>query len=161
MTLEIYGSVWQNDHCVPIASFNLLDENEMKKRFNWIILRPMYSYENNLKKAKIDYRLYLLQKSESLSIYQIKCPTKDKIKLFIDEIYSTPPKKNYKTKKKVYNHTDEIWSIDLPDMVDYKTSNNNGFRYIFVIIDSFSKILRCIPLKKNIVKLSQMNFQIF
>ena len=26
-TLENYGSVWQIDHCSPIASFNLLDEN--------------------------------------------------------------------------------------------------------------------------------------
>ena len=26
MTLEKYGSVWQIDHCLSIASFNLLDE---------------------------------------------------------------------------------------------------------------------------------------
>ena len=61
MTLENYGSVWQIDHCIPIASFSLLDENDMKNCFNWINLRLMYSNENNLKKAKIDYHLYLLQ----------------------------------------------------------------------------------------------------
>ena len=61
MTIEIYGSLWQTDHCLPIASFNLLDENDMKKCFNWIDLRPMYSKENNLKKAEIDYYLYLLK----------------------------------------------------------------------------------------------------
>ena len=33
MTLKIYVSVWQIDHCLPIASFNLLDENDMKKMF--------------------------------------------------------------------------------------------------------------------------------
>ena len=61
MTIENYGSVWQIDHCLPIASFNLLDETDIKKCFGWVNLRPMYSNENNFKKAKIDHRLYLLQ----------------------------------------------------------------------------------------------------
>ena len=61
MTLKIYGLVWQIDHCLPIASFNLLDENDRKKCFNWINLRPMYSNENNSKNTKIDNLLYLLQ----------------------------------------------------------------------------------------------------
>ena len=30
------------DHCLPINSFNLTDENEVKKCFSWINLRPMY-----------------------------------------------------------------------------------------------------------------------
>ena len=62
-------------------------------------------------------------------------------KVFIDEIYSKPPIKNYPTNKIIYNHIDEIWSIDLADMVDYKISNNKGFRYIFIIIENFSKYL--------------------
>ena len=61
MTIENYGSVWQIDHCLPLASFNLLDENDMKKCFNWINLRPMYSKENNSKNNKIDHYLYLYQ----------------------------------------------------------------------------------------------------
>ena len=61
MTNENYGSVWPIDHCLPIASFNILDEIDMKKSFNWVNLRPMYSNENISKKAKINYRLYLLQ----------------------------------------------------------------------------------------------------
>ena len=73
----------------------------------------------------------------------------DKIKIFIDEIYSKAPKKNYPTNKVIYNHVDEIWSIDLADMVDYKVSNNKGFRYIFIIIDNFSKYLWAIPLKNK------------
>ena len=70
-------------------------------------------------------------------------------KVFVDEIYSKPPKENYETNKIVYNHTDEIWSIDLADMIDYKTSNNKGFRYIFIVIDNFSKYLWAIPLRKK------------
>ena len=74
---------------------------------------------------------------------------KDLSKIFIDEIYSKPPKKNYPTNKIVYNHTDEIWSIDLADMIDYKVSNNKGFRYIFIVIDNFSKYLWAIPLENK------------
>ena len=74
---------------------------------------------------------------------------KDLTKIFIDEIYSKPPKKNYPTNKIIYNHIDEIWSIDLADMIDYKTSNNKGFRYIFIVIDNFSKYLWGMPLKNK------------
>ena len=38
MTFENYGSVWQIDHCLPISSFNILDEIDMKKCFNCLIL---------------------------------------------------------------------------------------------------------------------------
>ena len=34
-------------------------------------------------------------------------------------------------------------------MVDYKISNNKGFRYIFVVIDNYSKYLWAIPLKNK------------
>ena len=74
---------------------------------------------------------------------------RDLTKIFIDEIYSKPPRKNYPTNKIIYNHIDEIWSIDLADMIDYKISNNKGFRYIFIIIDNFSKYLWAIPLKNK------------
>ena len=74
---------------------------------------------------------------------------KDLIKIFVDEIYSKAPLRNYPTNKIVFNHIDEIWSIDLADMIDYKMSNNKGFRYIFIIIDNFSKYLWAIPLKNK------------
>ena len=74
---------------------------------------------------------------------------KDLTKTFINEIYSKSPKKNYPTNKVKYNHIDEIWSIDLADMIDYKISNNKGFRYIFIVIDNFSKYLWAIPLKNK------------
>ena len=74
---------------------------------------------------------------------------KDLTKLFIDEIYSKAPKKNYETNKITYNYIDEIWSIDLADFSDYKISNNKGYRYIFIIVDNFSKYLWAIPLKNK------------
>ena len=64
--------------------------------------------------------------------------TKHLTRIFIDEIYSKPPKKNYETSKIVYNQIDEIGSIDVADMVDYKISNNKSFRFMYIIIDNFS-----------------------
>ena len=70
-------------------------------------------------------------------------------RIFFDEIYSKAPRKNYPTNKIIYNHIDEIWSIDLADMIDYKISNKKCFRYIFIIIDNYSKYLWAIPLKNK------------
>ena len=53
---------------------------------------------------------------------------RDLTKILIDEISSNPPRRNCPTNKIVYNHIDEIWSIDLADFSDYKISNNKGFR---------------------------------
>ena len=58
---------------------------------------------------------------------------KDLTEDFINEIHSKPPNKNSETNKIVYNHIDEISSIDLADYSDYKVANNYGFRYIFAI----------------------------
>ena len=76
-------------------------------------------------------------------------PKKDNIDTFINEIYSKPPKKIYEGNKITYNQIDEIWSIDLADMIDYKTLINKGYRYIFIIIDNFSKYVWAIPLKNK------------
>ena len=70
--------------------------------------------------------------------------------------YIVDLKKYYETNEKVYNHIDETWSIDLADFSDYKTSNNQGYRFIFVDIDIFSKYTWCISLKnKNVEAISK------
>ena len=66
---------------------------------------------------------------------------KDLARIFIDERYSKAPKKIYETNEMVYNHIDEVWSIDLADMIDYKISKKKGFRYTIVILDNFSKLV--------------------
>ena len=65
MTLENYGSVWQIDHWLAIESFNLLDEKEMRRCFNWINLKLMYVKDNIIKGDEIDMRLYFLQEIKS------------------------------------------------------------------------------------------------
>ena len=71
MTLENYGSVWQIEHCLAIASLNVLDEKEMKKCFNWINLRPMYVEDNLIKGDKTDIRLYLLQEIKAYQFIKL------------------------------------------------------------------------------------------
>ena len=61
MTIENYGKNWYLVHCLPIASFNLLDEIDMKKCFNWINFRPLYVKYINIEGDKIDQYLYLCQ----------------------------------------------------------------------------------------------------
>ena len=76
-------------------------------------------------------------------------PKKDLIKIFIDEIYSKPPMRNYPTNKTKIKSIDDIWSSDLLDMNDYGIKNNKGYRYILVVIDNFSKFGWTIPLKNK------------
>ena len=65
--------------------------------------------------------------------------TQKTIKIFINEIFSKGPKKNYVTNKTDVYHIDDIWSLVLLDVKDYGPENNKGFRYILVVIDNFSK----------------------
>ena len=71
------------------------------------------------------------------------------IKIFINEIYSEPPKKYYATNKTDFYHIDDIWSLDILDLKDYGPENNKNYRYVLVIIDNFSKFGWTIPLKNK------------
>ena len=71
------------------------------------------------------------------------------IKIFINEIYSKGPKKNYPTNKTDVYHFDDTWSFDILELKDYGPKNNRGYRYVLVIIDNFSKYGWTIPIKKK------------
>ena len=71
------------------------------------------------------------------------------IKIFINEIYSKPPKKNYVTNKTDVYYIDDIWSLDILDLKDYGPEINRGCRYALVIIDNFSKFGWTVPLKNK------------
>ena len=75
--------------------------------------------------------------------------TQKNIKIFIDEIYSKPPKRNYTTNKTDVYHIDDIWSLDILDLKDYGPENNKGYRYVLVAIDNFSKFGWTVPLKNK------------
>jgi uncharacterized protein (DUF983 family) len=61
MTWDNYGLYWHIDHVIPCSSFNLLDEKEQFKCFNWKNLRPCKSMENLSKNNKVDNWQILLQ----------------------------------------------------------------------------------------------------
>ena len=75
--------------------------------------------------------------------------TQKNIKIFINEIYSKPPKKYYPTNKTDIYYIDDIWSLDILDLKDYGPKNNRGCRYVLVVIDNFSKFGWTIPLKNK------------
>ena len=71
MTLKNYGSIWQNDHCLAVAAFILLDEKQMKKCFNWINLIPRYIKDNITKGNKIN-EIVSNTTNKRKSFYEIK-----------------------------------------------------------------------------------------
>ena len=71
------------------------------------------------------------------------------IKIFVKELYSKPPKRNYITNKTDVYHVDDIWSLDILDLKDYGPKNNRGYRYVLVIIDNFSKFGWTVPIKNK------------
>ena len=75
--------------------------------------------------------------------------TQKNIKIFINEIYSKPPKRNYATNKTDVYFIDDIWSLDILDLKDYGPKNNRGYRYVLVTIDNFSKFGWTSPLKNK------------
>ena len=75
--------------------------------------------------------------------------TQKNIKIFINEIYSKPPKKYYPTNKTDVYFIDDIWSLDILDLKDCGLENNRGYRYVLVVIDNFSKFGWTIALKNK------------
>ena len=75
--------------------------------------------------------------------------TRKNIKIFIKEIYSKPPKRNYSTKKTDVYHMDDVWSLEMLDLKNHGPENNRGYRFVLVIIDNLSKFGRTIPYKNK------------
>ena len=75
--------------------------------------------------------------------------TQKNIKIFINEIYSNPPKKNYASNKTEVDRIEANWSLDILDLKNYGPENNRGCRYVLVIIDNFSEFGWTVPLKNK------------
>ena len=86
--------------------------------------------------------------------------TRKNIKIFINEIYSKPPKKYYPTNKTDVYHIDDIWSLDILDLKDYGPKNNKNYRFVLVTIDNFSKFGWTVPLKNKIAQTIKDSFEI-
>ena len=86
--------------------------------------------------------------------------TQKDFKIFINQIYLKPFKKNYATNKTDVYHIDDIWSLDNLDLKDYGPENNKNYRYVLVIIDNFSKFGWTVPLKNKNAQTIKDSFEI-
>jgi len=50
---ENHGSVWEIDHIIPLAKFNLSDPTELYKAFHFSNTQPLSCFDNRSKGAKI------------------------------------------------------------------------------------------------------------
>ena len=57
MNWENHGSYWHFDHVEPCASFDLTDQEEITKCYNWKNYRPLEGIENIIKSNKIIPRI--------------------------------------------------------------------------------------------------------
>ena len=85
--------------------------------------------------------------------------TQKNIKIFINEIYSKPPKRNYATNKTDVYFIDDVWSLDILDLKDNGPKNNRGYRYVLVTIDNFSKFGWTSPLKNKNAQTIKASFE--
>ena len=85
--------------------------------------------------------------------------TQKNIKIFINEIYSIPPKKNYITNKTDVCHIDDTWSLDIFDLKVNGPENKRNYRYVLVTIDNFSKFGSTVPLKNKNAKTIKNSFE--
>ena len=53
MNWNNYGTLWTIDHIIPVSKFDLTDENEKFKCWNWTNLMPLLAKENSSKKQNI------------------------------------------------------------------------------------------------------------
>lgn len=53
MTLENHGEKWHIDHVLPCAKFNMIDEEEQRRCFNWTNLQPMFTNDNLTKNDRV------------------------------------------------------------------------------------------------------------
>ena len=71
MKIENYGTVWHIDQSLLVSSFDLFNEDNIKKCLNYVNLRPMQLREKISKGAKIDLWLYLIQEIKAKFLLQI------------------------------------------------------------------------------------------
>lgn len=96
-----------------------------------------------------------LDKIYKLMIKDEKTIKKNDIKLFLEKLIEQQLTKETRDNKNSYGHIvafnpNEFWQIDIYDLSKYSTSNKN-FKYIFAVVDVFSRKSYCFPMKtKNI-----------
>lgn len=78
----------------------------------------------------------------------------------VNELHK-PARKNFKRRRVTIKGIDDLWQADLVDMTLY-ASENQGFRFLLTVIDTFSKFAWTVPVKsksgKEVTKAMQSIF---
>ena len=118
---------WTNiqiDQVKPNSSFDVSEDEELWGAFCWKFTQPLLKeiHSNEGKKFNfLDYHLQFIKRYQFLKINE-KSSNED---IHQCDIQKTS-RKIYPTNKKMYNHIDEKWSIDLADNIDYKNPDKKG-----------------------------------
>ena len=67
-----------------------------------------------------------------------------KIYIYIIYILHKPARRHYKRNRVIVGGIDELWQMDLADMQAH-AAENDGYRYLLVCIDVFSKYVWYVP----------------
>lgn len=54
MTWENYGKAWHIDHIIPLSSFDLRDERQLRAAMHFSNLRPLWAKANLRKGGKVE-----------------------------------------------------------------------------------------------------------
>ena len=114
MTWENYGE-WHVDHIIPVSSFNLLDEEEQKKCFNYKNLQPLWA-EENLSKGNA-----ILSEKE---LKKLNCDVGSTVKELEKLTINIPKKKVQKEKRKCKKAHNQ----DLPKYIYYRESHGGKYK---------------------------------
>ncbi|XP_058789569.1 LOW QUALITY PROTEIN: uncharacterized protein LOC131663271 [Phymastichus coffea] len=80
--------------------------------------------------------------------FSLKSPKiENKRKTVVEELYK-PARRNYLRRSFDIRDIDEIWQIDLVEMIPYERENKS-YKYILCAIDSFSKYAWCVAVKQK------------
>ena len=71
MTFQNYAFVWNIDQCYSLSKTNQSNGLDRLNLISWVDLRPMYINETNLKNAKVDHRLNLMQENKAEFFFEI------------------------------------------------------------------------------------------
>lgn len=76
LTLENYGSVWELDHIIPCALFDMTNEEEVKMCFHWSNIQPLKKELNSGKRDKLE-NMYVALRDYRVTVFTEDYPDLD------------------------------------------------------------------------------------
>lgn len=86
MTFDNHGLVWHIDHIIPCNCFDLTDNDERLKCFNWSNLQPLYAQKNLSKKDKTDKYEIIFKSDLAVKFIKLTKPEETPILINYDKL---------------------------------------------------------------------------